>query len=99
MSRHSWMYNNNEWRRLRRRQLSDHPLCAFCQAKGRTTLATVADHIEPHRGDTVKFWHGELQSLCKQCHDSTKQAEERRGYSSDISLSGWPVDPKHPSNG
>ena len=37
------------------------------------------DHVIPHRGDERLFWdEGNLQTLCKPCHDRRKQAEERR---------------------
>lgn len=40
----------------------------------------VADHRLPHRGDPALFWdEGNLQCLCKACHDRDKQAAERRG--------------------
>ena len=52
----------------------------------------IADHIEPHKGDEAKFWNNRLQALCKRCHDSDKQSEERTGrkvvyYGAD----GWPL--------
>ena len=43
-----------------------------------------------------KFWLGPFQSLCKPCHDSTKQFVELRGYRPDIGLNGLPLDPRHP---
>ncbi len=70
----------------------------MCQADGLTTVATVADHIEPHRGDPDKFWSGELQSLCASHHNKTKQSIERRGYDSAVGEDGWPSDPAHPVN-
>jgi hypothetical protein len=30
---------------------------------GRINAATIADHIEPHKGDKQKFFFGELKSL------------------------------------
>jgi 5-methylcytosine-specific restriction enzyme A len=39
-------------------------------------LATVAHHLVPHRGDWQLFIAGDLQSLCKRCHDSEAQAED-----------------------
>jgi 5-methylcytosine-specific restriction enzyme A len=37
----------------------------------------VADHTEPHRGDSAAFWDaGNIQCLCKPCHDRDKQREE-----------------------
>ena len=54
--------------------------------------ATVADHVEPHRGDHDKFWHGRLQSLCKPCHDRDKQREENGGRAIvAIGCDGWPI--------
>ena len=41
---------------------------------------------------------GALQSLCKACYDSTKQTEERRGYSREVGTDGFPLDPRHPGN-
>jgi 5-methylcytosine-specific restriction protein A len=39
----------------------------------------VADHVVRHRGDERLFWDmNNLQTLCKTCHDSKKQAQERR---------------------
>lgn len=74
-------YKTYRWQQRRAIQLATHPLCANCLKHGRTTLATVADHVIPHRGDHDLFWQGELQSLCDQtpwrCHSSVKQKEER----------------------
>jgi len=53
----------------------------------------VCDHIEPHRGNMVKFWNGPFQSLCKQCHDSVKQAFEKSGkVIKKIGLDGYPIE-------
>lgn len=74
-------YKTARWQRHRQAQLWDEPLCAICLKAGRTTTATVADHVERHNGDYDKFWHGELQSLCDEapwrCHSRVKQKEER----------------------
>ena len=58
----------------------------------------VADHVVPHKGDPVLFWEGELQTLCPDHHDSTKQQAEVRGFSVERGADGWPVDPNHPAN-
>lgn len=61
--------------------------------------ASVVDHIVAHKGDQVLFWDTDnWQALCKPHHDSTKQAEETHGFSSEMGIDGWPVDPKHPAN-
>jgi len=69
-------YTTARWRATRKQQLQREPLCAFCKAKGYVEVATVCDHIEPHRGDPVKFWRGPFQSLCQTCHSSDKQRIE-----------------------
>lgn len=69
MSQFSHMYKNRQWKALRASQLQAKPLCEDCQDQGRIELATVCDHIEPHKGDIVKFWKGPFRSLCKYHHD------------------------------
>ena len=91
-------YWSRRWRIHRDRQLYRQPWCAMCAQRGLQSVATVADHIVPHRFDYHAFWHGELQSLCKRCHDSLKQADEARGYSMAVSEEGWPTDERHPFN-
>jgi hypothetical protein len=67
-------------------------LCEWCEARGLYTLATIAHHLVPHRGDPVLFWSGELVSLCKECHDSDAQAIEKGGQPKQtIGVDGWPV--------
>jgi 5-methylcytosine-specific restriction protein A len=96
MTKLDHLYRSSRWRRVRRAQLTEHPLCRFCLEKGRVTVATVVDHIKPHKGNINKFWLGELQSLCLQCHNVTKADIERLGYRRDIGLDGWPLDKRHP---
>ncbi len=58
------------------------------------------DHIVPHKGDWHSFAFGEVQSLCKACHDGEKSAIDRRGYGVRVDVNtGWPFDPNHPANG
>ncbi len=60
-----------KWRRYRARYLARHPLCVQCLAVGRTEVATVVDHIVPHKGDQVRFWQVDNhQSLCRAHHDA-----------------------------
>jgi hypothetical protein len=75
--KYSVLYTHSRWRKLRLRQLEDEPACRMCAAEGHLVLASICDHMEPHRGDMLKFWSGPFQSLCKRHHDSTKQAQER----------------------
>lgn len=93
------LYKTARWERLRQQQLGKAPFCQWCEAKGRTTPATVCHHTEPHRGDHAKFYDpNNLTSLCAPCHDNDAGDIERRGYSTEIGVDGYPVDPKHPSN-
>ena len=59
---------DGKWQRYRRLFLSEHPLCAdpFGLHGLVLVLATVVDHIVPHRGDKRLFWRGSNhQGLCK----------------------------------
>jgi 5-methylcytosine-specific restriction enzyme A len=71
-------------------------MCEECLAQGRTTPATIADHVEPHQGDIRKFRTGRLRSVCKPCHDM-KWADDKRGYSTACGEDGWPLDERHPT--
>lgn len=90
------LYDRSEWKRLRREQLREEPLCVFCNRVGRTIPATVVDHIKPHRGDETLFFDPDnLQSLCKCCHDATKQRFEKSGTLAGSDVAGIPLDPAH----
>ena len=84
-------YGTARWKRRRASQLKREPFCCMCGADGVYTLATVADHIEPHRGDQVKFWQGELQSLCKAHHDRDKKLIEAGRPLLGVDADGWPI--------
>lgn len=61
----------------------------------RLTVATVVDHIVPHKGDQTLFWNeANWQPLCKLCHDSLKQKQEH-GKAVGCDVSGLPIDPEH----
>ena len=92
--RRTW-YSLQQWKNRRAYQLRVEPLCRLCMEQGRITLATVADHHPPHDGDWNKFVLGELRSLCAPCHDAL-QGFVHKGYSSEIGVEGYPIDPAHP---
>ena len=99
MSHWTTWYRHWRWKKhIRPRQLAAEPLCRLCKLDGKVTVATVVDHVERHHGDPQKFWYGELQSLCRGCHESRKKFHEARGYARDIGTDGFPLDPKHPAN-
>lgn len=70
-------YNLAAWQQRRDAQLAAQPVCERCEKAGRIVAATVANHRVPHRGDWDLFITGALESVCKRCHDSVVQAEER----------------------
>lgn len=74
-------YKTSRWQRLRWSVLvRDLFTCRRCARVEANTAMLVADHIVPHRGDEARFWDASnLQCLCKACHDSAKQAEEKAG--------------------
>jgi len=69
---------------LREAQLLSHPFCAGCEEKGKSTIATVVDHIQEwkngltnqHRWKLFTDTHN-LKSLCDSCHNS-KTAKTKR---------------------
>ena len=74
---------NYQWQQARKVFLRQRPLCQCpdCQdGKIRVIVATVVDHIIPHRGDMVLFWkQSNWQAMSKQCHDK-KTAKEDGGF-------------------
>lgn len=92
------LYATKQWRMRRAQQLARVPWCEPCKAQGMSRPATVANHKVPHRGDRFAFFHGELESACKPCHDSAIQRAEHEGFRRAIDDDGWPVDPDHPFN-
>ena len=67
----------NKWDKARLHYLAAHPLCICCGAQGMIHPATVVDHIEPHKGDMVKFWNrANWQGLCEWCDKSIKRPVE-----------------------
>lgn len=84
------------WQKAREGWLRKHPLCKMHEQLGRVVLATVVDHVDPHRGDMEKFWNSaNWQSLCKDCHDGAKQRLEKSGVLAGCTLAGVPLDPNH----
>lgn len=93
------LYNTRAWRLRRQTQLDAEPWCCECAKRGKRVVATVADHITPHKGNERLFFEGDLASLCAHHHNSKKQSEERKtelGVGCD--MSGWPNNPAHPWN-
>lgn len=89
------LYNNRRWWKKRSAFLRANPLCVDCMRQGKTVASVIADHVIPHRGDEALFWNGELQALCKLCHDSHKQRMEKSGRVVGCDIAGLPLDARH----
>lgn len=87
-----YLYNSHRWRKIRKAHLEAYPLCVMCEGQGHVTLASVCDHIEPHKGDEELFYNGPFQSLCKLHHDSTKQRMEHYSRELGGNDQGEPLD-------
>jgi 5-methylcytosine-specific restriction endonuclease McrA len=94
MSAHEYhyLYNTSKWRKIRKNHMAHNPLCIMCEARGKIILATICDHIIPHKGNVDLFYSGPFQSLCKLHHDSTKQKSERRQINIGGDINGQPID-------
>lgn len=93
-------YNTARWIKRRLVHLSAHPLCEYCRRRGIVRAATVVDHKTPHKGDERLFFdESNWQSLCKDCHDSVKRAEEHGRLTLGADADGQPLDPSHPWHG
>ena len=71
-----------KWQQARVQFVREHPLCECpeCQAGiVRVTVATVVDHIIPHKGDLSLFWdRNNWQAMSKTCHDKKTAREDGR---------------------
>ena len=92
------LYKTKAWQQARLAQLAKQPLCEECLRHKRVVPATVVNHGTPHKGDWRRFIDPQNhQSVCKPCHDGVIQSAERRGYSVEVGVDGFPIDPKHPA--
>ena len=93
------LYNTTVWVKGRRQYLAQHPLCVYCERRGRVTAAKVVDHKKPHKGDIQLFYdRTNWQGLCINCHDSVKKAEEHGRMILGCGADGQPLDSNHPWN-
>jgi len=91
-----WVYHTARWQRMRLQQLRDEPLCRYCAAMGWVVPATVVDHTIPHRGDRdLALDQGNLQSVCKPCHDRLCQIKDSGRPVPGCGADGYPLDPAH----
>ena len=72
---------NRTWRDQRAWKLRRNPLCEICEKEGRTTLATMVDHIIPVSEGGGMYDMDNLQSLCSLCHARKTAEDKKRGKS------------------
>jgi hypothetical protein len=89
------LYHTTRWRFARAAHLAKHPLCQRCESFGRVRAASLVDH-NPPCGDSISaFWDPtRYRSLCAKCHAAVR-AEQKRGYSTAVDVTGKPIDPRH----
>ena len=74
---------DNKWRKYRKSFLEQHPLCVMCESEGDIKVATVVDHIIPHKGDSKIFWDSNNhQPLCEFHHNQKTAGEDMGGWDS-----------------
>jgi hypothetical protein len=61
---------NKAWEKARKAYLAAHPHCVMCRKQDVVTIATVVDHIIPHKGDKRLFW-------AIRCHSQGSRASLR----------------------
>jgi 5-methylcytosine-specific restriction protein A len=64
--------------RARARLFTASPLCVICLEAGRTTLATIRDHIK-NLAEGGAENDSNVQALCVDCSDTKTRSESRRG--------------------
>ncbi|HDZ37505.1 MAG TPA: HNH endonuclease [Marinobacter sp.] len=68
------------WQRARLAYLAKHPLCVYCEARGRKVAANTVDHIVAHKGDRKLFWDmNNWAASCGPCN-SRKAAKHEGGF-------------------
>ncbi|KEP68408.1 hypothetical protein DL1_11885 [Thioclava dalianensis] len=74
-------YSTARWQKLSLKvRVAANFTCVRCHRLAIGKGQSIADHKIPHRGDAALFWdEGNLQCLCKACHDGAKQREESAG--------------------
>jgi len=66
---------DRQWRKVRKRFLSLHPLCQDCLAEGKTTPAHDVHHLVPvKQGPMLRLDMTNLRSLCRACHNARERA-------------------------
>jgi 5-methylcytosine-specific restriction protein A len=69
-------YQSRAWKDLRNAFIAEHPLCAACEATGRTTPGFIVDHIIERADDpSLELEWSNLQTMCLSCHSRKTRIE------------------------
>jgi len=71
------IYNSYRWQKLTKQFLKENRLCVRCLEEGRTTIATVSDHIIPITHGGQEWDTKNLQPLCASHHSRKTMTEDR----------------------
>lgn len=88
-------YNRMPWRRLRLVHLSMEPCCRICAARGWVVVAREVDHIKPLEEGGEPYDHGNLQSLCGDCHKRKTLIDHGARPKVAFGTNGLPLDSHH----
>ena len=72
------VYNSAQWKRIRKIQLNQMPICEQCDKEGLTVPARVVDHITPINEGGQIYSLDNLQSLCDSCHNKKSGKEAHK---------------------
>jgi 5-methylcytosine-specific restriction protein A len=68
---------DRKWEEAAARFKAANPYCVGCMAMGTRMATEVVDHVDPHRGDRIKFWDvANWQASCTWHHSSVKATLE-----------------------
>lgn len=87
------IYNSRRWRRLRKLQLSQSPLCELCQPG--PVPATQVDHVKPIADGGEAWDMDNLRSLCASCHSRVTAAAKTGRALTGCGVDGLPLDRNH----
>ncbi|MFN3261272.1 MAG: HNH endonuclease [Pikeienuella sp.] len=96
-------YKSKEWAKMRAKVMREEPTCRMC---GSDSPRAVADHIIPRRvRPDLALVRGNIQRLCRDCHEREKARFERYAYGikkgfeqkpQAVSADGVHLDSQHP---
>lgn len=88
-SRHQRGYGRQH-QKLRAILLAQEPLCRPCAENGRTTAATIADHVVALSKGGAAHDMANLQPICASCHQDKCNADKGHRVKPRTGIDGWP---------